>query len=343
MTQPTRTINRLHFEDLDPGRFEDLSLALVYRLRQWQDIHHDGRTGADNGVDIRAIECALDGTLRMWAVQCKRYRALAGADAKSAVREAVAKAAVPPDVILLIVGCDVSLATRNGFEAAASAAGIGEAVLWTASKLETMLYSDHPDLLFSYFGISLVRRERTREDNLRRFLAMKRKMMRIFPSGYKPKVVVHSIEDELYPEIDTAAMGRISPWFRVEFAGLYHAGIEVYLGIDEIIVDRHDGAWAEVSYGVGGLTTAQQPVHVFAGTRYDVVKAFTIGRIPFRNIFEADEHGDEYYPEPHLYCRFANQGTPYEVVMRREVDGYAELFPDTRFPFSIRDERAPSK
>ncbi|MBN3761179.1 restriction endonuclease [Burkholderia sp. Ac-20365] len=340
MTRPTRTINKLHFEDLSAGRFEDLSLALVYRLRQWQDIHHDGRTGADGGVDIRAIEAALDNSLRDWYVQCKRYATFAAADAKAAVHEAVGKATVPPDVMLLIVGCDVSLATRTAYEKAAADAGIQTAILWTASKLEAMLYAEHPDLLFSYFGVSLARQERKREDDLRRRLAMKRKMARIFPHDYKPKIVIHSIDDDLYPESDTTGGRGISPWFRVEFAGHYHAGIEVYLNIEHIIVDRGDGAWAEVRYGANGIDGSIDLKEAFANTRYDVVKAFTIGRIPFRNIFEVDEEGDEYYPEPHLYCRFADRGTPYELVLRREVDGYKEFHPGERFPFEDRDTRA---
>ncbi|BDC46037.1 restriction endonuclease [Paraburkholderia terrae] len=339
MTRPTRTINKLHFEDLSAGRFEDLSLALVYRLRRWQDIHHDGRTGADDGVDIRAIEAASDNSLRVWFVQCKRYGTFTAADAKAAVRAAVGKTAVPPDVMLLIVGCDVTLATRTAYEQAAADAGIQMAILWTASKLEAMLYADHPDLLFSYFGVSLVRQERKREDDLRRTLAMKRKMARVFPHDYKPKVVIHSIDDEHYPEVDVAGNGRISSWFRVEFAGHYHAGIEVYLNIEHIIVDRIDGAWAEVGFGANGLDIDIQPEEAFANTRYDVVKVFTIGRIPFKNIFEIDEDGDEYYREPHLYCRFVDHGTPYELVLRREVDGYKEFHPDGRFPFENRDSR----
>lgn len=43
MAQPSRTINRLHFDDLNPGRVEDLSLALVCRLHQWEDIQDDRR------------------------------------------------------------------------------------------------------------------------------------------------------------------------------------------------------------------------------------------------------------------------------------------------------------
>lgn len=34
----TRTINQLHFEDLDPIRFEELILAMVYRMRRWDKL-----------------------------------------------------------------------------------------------------------------------------------------------------------------------------------------------------------------------------------------------------------------------------------------------------------------
>lgn len=56
MPQPTKTINRLHFSDLDPLRFEDLYLNLVYRINTWKEINHFGRKGSDDGVDVFAIE-----------------------------------------------------------------------------------------------------------------------------------------------------------------------------------------------------------------------------------------------------------------------------------------------
>lgn len=52
----TRTINQLHFEDLDPIRFEELILAMVYRMRRWDKLDHFGKKGSDDGIDIRAVE-----------------------------------------------------------------------------------------------------------------------------------------------------------------------------------------------------------------------------------------------------------------------------------------------
>jgi hypothetical protein len=52
----TRTINPLHFEDLEPHRFEDLVRRLLYSFRDWNSIEATGRGGSDDGFDIRAWE-----------------------------------------------------------------------------------------------------------------------------------------------------------------------------------------------------------------------------------------------------------------------------------------------
>ena len=56
--------------------------------------------------------------------------------------------------------------------------------------------------------------------------------------------------------------------------------------------------------------------------RYTVRKAHSLGRIPYRNIIDCDEEGDEHYPGPHLYCRFADQGQPYEAIVYKRLFQY---------------------
>jgi len=89
----TRTLGPIHFEDLDPHRFEDLIRQLAYDFRQWQSIESTGRGGADDGFDVRAYEVLpaaepttddegeqevaphpMEGNL--WMIQCKREREL---------------------------------------------------------------------------------------------------------------------------------------------------------------------------------------------------------------------------------------------------------------------------
>jgi len=334
MPTPSRTINRLHFDDLSPSRFEDLSLALVYRHKHWEDIHHDGRLGSDDGVDIRGVTTGDDGAIQIWVVQCKRYTKFTAADGRAAVREAVKKASVIPDVILLIVGCDVTVASRSGFEMAAIEAGIKCAVLWTAAKLETMLYTDHPDLLFGYFGVSIAQKIRSREMSLQRSLVLKRKMRKIFPPvQHTQGILIRSIDDVDYP--NSIESKGISPWFRVAFFDHYHNGIKVSLQIIAIIHDVKTGKWASINYAERG-DISKSDEEYFENSTYEVVKVRVVGKIPFRSIIEVDEEGDEYYDVPHIYCRFENSGEPYEEVFMSEVNGHREFLKEQRFPFKDR-------
>src|SRR5262245_23218299 len=87
MAKATRTLNPLHFEDLDPHRFEDLIRQLAYDFRNWSALEATGRTGADEGFDIRGREIHSapetddeeePNTVeeRIWLIQCKREKAI---------------------------------------------------------------------------------------------------------------------------------------------------------------------------------------------------------------------------------------------------------------------------
>lgn len=54
--RPTRTQARLHFEDLEPRRFEDLVRQLVFDFRPWRSLEAVGEAGSDDGLDARGYE-----------------------------------------------------------------------------------------------------------------------------------------------------------------------------------------------------------------------------------------------------------------------------------------------
>jgi hypothetical protein len=90
----TKTLNPLHFEALEPHRFEDLVRQLIYDFKDWQSIEATGQGGSDDGFDIRAREKnevilnkededneeevvgqhPMEGNL--WMVQCKREKSI---------------------------------------------------------------------------------------------------------------------------------------------------------------------------------------------------------------------------------------------------------------------------
>ena len=181
MPQATRTINPLHFEDLEPHRFEDLVRQLIYDYRQWKTLEATGRAGGDEGIDIRAIEGIqspsteeleqLDDTLpvteeikpegRLWIIQCKRELQIGPTRIKSIVADNLSGLAEKPYGYIVVAACNFSKKARDAFREEVLKYGVGEFDLWGKAEVEDQLYlpkNDH--LLFAYFGISLQLRRR---------------------------------------------------------------------------------------------------------------------------------------------------------------------------------------
>ena len=186
----TRTLNPLHFEDLEPHRFEDLIRQLAYQFRPWRGIEATGRLGSDAGMDIRAIESlgpeigptgeeeerpsTPQGSDRVWVFQCKRERQIGPTPARRIIRDAVPSGPDPPYGFVLAAACDFSLQTRDAVRAEANARGVREVHLWGKAEIEDQLFlpaNDH--LLFAYFNVSLQVRRRSLKTELRSRLATK--------------------------------------------------------------------------------------------------------------------------------------------------------------------------
>jgi hypothetical protein len=115
------------------------------------------------------------------------------------------------------------------------------------------------------------------------------------------EIIVHRIGDRTYPNIDEKP--GISAWFKLEILDFYHGGLECILDLQYALVDSETRKWALISYE---RTKSSFPA------RLTKRKVFVTGKIPWRNILYYDMQGDQYYPQPHLYCEFAESGEPYE-------------------------------
>ena len=133
--------------------------------------------------------------------------------------------------------------------------------------------------------------------------------------GYAPELIVRDLARvDAYPDVDDRPWG-ISAWFKVEGKGLYHRGLEVFLAIEEVIIDK---------------SVARRPE---SGSEQDTSKMFVVGRIPFDAIVTIDWDGDEYYPIPHVYCWFDQTDGPYEAVVlyERRYQDYLSLREDLSY------------
>lgn len=221
----TRTLHALHFEDLEPHRFEDLIRQLIYDFREWRSLEAIGRSGSDEGIDIRGIESLqqpdyieepefdyegetvrdIPPQEREWIVQCKRERRLGPAKVRSIVSAYLSKVEEVPYGYVLAAACDFSKAARDAFREVVAQYGVEEFHIWGKGEIEDQLFlpkNDH--LLFAYFGISLQVRRRSTKTLVRSRLAVKRKLVKelgeIGIASHKV-VLIRDPSDEGYPFI----------------------------------------------------------------------------------------------------------------------------------------------
>lgn len=240
MPRPTRTFAPLHFEDLEPHRFEDLVRQLVYDFRQWRSLEATGRTGSDEGMDIRAIEIVpsadtiyedevtdeepvtvRDSGLRdrLWVIQCKREANIGPKRVRDIVSDNLSNLKEPLHGYILVAACDFSKSARDAFNDECIKYGLGEHYIWGKAEVEDQLFlpkNDH--LLFAYFGISLQVRRRSIRSDLRMKLSLKRKLTKELGEINRPRrfagVLIRDPRDEHYPYIESADKFIKSPRWR---------------------------------------------------------------------------------------------------------------------------------
>jgi hypothetical protein len=154
---------------------------------------------------------------------------------------------------------------------------------------------------------NIKRDQRLRDDLYKAFLKDPKERMAEGPGGAqyrkfrKREFIVHRLGDTLYPDIDPAP--GISNWFKLETFDFYFNGIEGILSIEYVLATEFTKSWSLLPHCM---------VDEVFPRGFWPVKVFKTGRIPWRNIRHFDMRGDEYYPCPHLYCLYADNGMPYE-------------------------------
>lgn len=159
----TQTIGPLHFEDLEPGRFEEMCMILIGRLRGTNKIDRFGASGTDKGIDIRCSE-KKDGTEFISHFQCKRYKTITPGELELiAENYCQLHGKERPDLYCVICGCRVSATAIERFEKKCHELGFRDVEIWSSDKLEMLLIDNH-DVLNMYFGINLDRQQKRHLD-----------------------------------------------------------------------------------------------------------------------------------------------------------------------------------
>ncbi|MEI8202455.1 MAG: restriction endonuclease [Bacteroidota bacterium] len=310
--KPTRTINRIHFSDLDPMRFEELCYDIINNQREWKNLNHVGRKGNDRGIDIIGKDAKND----IWYFQCKRYAKITINEIKNIVDKIKSSNEKYPDYLELFISCDISIRQLEKFKEFSNELKLKSCRIWDITSIESFLYKEeHNKLLYKYFGIQFSQRENSKANLVKQKLKIKKRIERDFINKsldidfiknvirYEPsckftigELIIRNIDNDNYPSVNDD-----SEWFKAEIYDLYFEGLEIDLFDQTEIFVNEEGNWDLVNNN-----------EVNSLNKYNVIKARKIGRIPFTNIIEYDFSGDEYHPYPNLYCRFNFNESPFE-------------------------------
>jgi len=352
----TRTLNPLPFQDLDPHRFEDLVRNLIYDFRKWQTIEATGRGGSDEGFDVRAWEGTseisnvdeengqyeqvgahpMEGNL--WKIQCKRERHLGPAKVKRIINDGVDNND-PPYGYILVAPTTFSKRSYDLFRNELRAKGVMEFYLWGKAELEDMLFLPKNDnILFAFFGISLVTRKRVRTSEIRFSINNKNKLLRILADGdarrnlHQP-ILVRDFKDVHYPWKEKYKDFDQTPrWREYRAVAFDSLGLVMEVARRFAFVDRKTKEWDFVE----GLNLLDQHGDSFHDTNLDSNQSEKLektrlfcrylrrsnraqlivrGVIFFEDMLIVDEKGDPAYPIPQIFVDFKGKSGPFRFFL----------------------------
>jgi hypothetical protein len=351
VTKATKTVNPLHFEDLEPHRFEDLVRQLVYDFRQWRRLEATGRLGSEQGFDIRGWETtpiaaeeleendeaeetdAAPPADRLWLFQCKREKSISPKQLKGYLDEIRIDPAVPLYGAVFVAACDFSKKARDAFREWCIGHNISEHQIWGKAELEDMLFQPKYDhLLFAYFGISLQIRKRSLKTALRARLAIKRQALKYlgpFDNFMHRPVLLRDPDATEYPSKDQIKDFDKNPkWMVCYFAGHYPFGLIfryrehfAYLADDKrrfdyekrvnLLSDHPEDPWTTFDDEYYAL---RMKVAHYCRTlsKANEGRLEIDGFIAYDDILAIDERGDVVFEHPHVYVRFSG-GTPFSA------------------------------
>ncbi len=301
---PTKTTNRLHFEDLDPHRFEDLCYELLKRLHTWKRLDPIGAMGSDGGIDIAGVTSE---DIPFYC-QVKRYQRLEPKDIKNIIDKIVEENQLKTNAtVVIMTACDISATCFDIFYRYSKEKGFSKAEIYPAKKIETMLYSDYPNILEKYFGVEK-KKKRSSASLIKKNL-QNRKMAedKLYHKNWMSLSVNIRIHEPWKLFVDSkltllSSKASLAPnrygtndasWMVVYPIRMHEGGIEVLFPLfQEIIFNLDTNNW---HIKQKGEETTNQEVTLMCQL---------MGVIPYYQIVEIEEY-DEYYSNSIIHCEAA--------------------------------------
>ena len=340
----TRTYGPIHFEDLDPHRFEDLIRELIYDYKDWQSIESTGRSGNDSGFDVRAYEKVavvthldnenneeieeihpMEGNL--WMIQAKREKEIGPKKIKTILSGIDPKN--PPYGYILAASTNFSKKSFDVFREELRKKEVMDFCLWGKTELEDMLHLPKNDrILFTFFGISLVSKRRTRTTEIRSAVSVKNKLFRTVGEGHQfhQSILVRDLKDTNYPFESKYSDFKTNPrWKEYVAYGHHQLGLLCHGHEYFAYIDTEKKGWdftkeVDIVYRQREDDDERQKASEKRNLVKDVWDFFPRKNqgyfvidflIKYTDIAIIDDKGDIDYNFPHIYADFVHNMGPF--------------------------------
>ena len=333
----SRTLGPLHFEDLEPKRFEDLVRQLAYDFKSWRRLEATGRAGSDDGFDARGYEIGRASELsvddeeiaedkaaidRLWLIQCKREKSISPKKLAAYLDQIKINDSEPLRGLIFVAACDFSKKSRDEFRIKCESLGVEEWHLWGKAELEDQLFQKKNDhLLFAYFGVSLTFRRRSRKAEISQLLATKRKAHRTLEGKSHSQILLRDANDDSYPV--EPENHRLQPrWIAAQYREAHANGLVfvvsryfAYLSDDAQAWDaalslndtpNNDDRWSERGKILQFWNSLPEQNRAW----FEVMML-----VSYEDIVAIDELGDNYHHDPHMYVEFDAKRGPFSAYV----------------------------
>lgn len=342
-TKITRTYGPIHFEDLDPHRFEDLIRELIYDYKDWLTIEATGRSGNDSGFDIRAYEKLSENSSttkledeeqdeahpmqgNLWMIQGKREQTIGPKRIKEILVDVDSEN--PPYGYILAASANFSKDSYDIFRDELRKKGVMEFYLWGKAELEDMLHLPKNDrILFTFFGVSLISKRRSRATEIRQVVVNKNKLYRILGEGndFYKSVLLRDSKDSNYPYKAEYKDFEKRPRWREYRAIEYHPnGLIVslhkhfaYIDIENKEYDYTDAVNLIFRESDSQEERSQQQANQDKAENYwehlphhNQATFFRNGLVKYDEMLVIDEKGDAWHKFPHIFLDFDSRFGP---------------------------------
>jgi hypothetical protein len=230
----------------------------------------------------------------------------------------------PPYGYILAAATDFSKKAYDAFRDGLTELGVLEFQLWGKATLETELHQPKNDrILFTFFGISNVRRRQSRATEIRSEVASKNKVMRVLGDNPAHKwILARDSKDRQYPDKDEYKDFEERPrWKEFEVVELHPRGMIVRLKHSYAYMDEATGVFDVAEppivhsnpYDRSPPTTEERGQREKLGEIQDYwehlpqanqVMYYLSGIIRYEDMQVIDEKGDSWNEIPHIFVDF---------------------------------------